>query len=71
MLDTIILSAAKIAPLLDGVVIPTNPFDMEKLTPYFNDLVGKITLGGTIGLAGFLMVTGVYVVINFIKGLFK
>ncbi len=71
MLDAVMISITRIAPLLDGVVIPTNPFDMEKLTPYFNDLIGKITLGGSIGLAGFLMVTGVYVVINFIKGLFK
>lgn len=46
-------------PLLTtGFTIPYNPFDMELLIPFFNDLVGKVSLGSTLGLMGFLAITG-------------
>lgn len=59
-------------PLLTtGFTIPYNPFDMELLTPFFNDLVGKVSLGSTLGLMGFLAITGFLVVFAAIKGLFR
>lgn len=57
--------------LTTGFTIPYNPFDMAKITPFVDDLVEKIKLGSTVGLMGFLTITGILVVFAAIKGLFR
>lgn len=54
-----------------GFTIPYNPFDMELLAPFFSDMIGKVTLGATVGLGGFMIISGFYALWGFVKGLFK
>ncbi len=57
--------------LTTGFTIPYNPFDMEILTPFFNDLIEKVSLGSTLGMIGFLAITGFLVLFAAIRGLFR
>ena len=57
--------------LATGFEIPYNPFDMELLTPFVNDVKDKIIMGATLGMMGFVAITGLLVLFNIIKGLFR
>ena len=57
--------------LTTGFTIPYNPFDMEKITPFFDDMVDKIQLGSTFGLMGFITITGLLFIVAAIRGLFR
>ena len=55
----------------EGFEIPYSPFDMEFLGGFFQDLFEKIGLGATIGLAGFLIMSGLYILIGYVRGLMQ
>ena len=57
--------------LATGFEIPYNPFDMELLTPFINDVKDKIIMGATLGMMGFVAITGLLALFNIIKGLFR
>ncbi len=60
-----------VALAAEGFEIPYSPFDMEFLGGFFQDLFEKIGLGATIGLAGFLIMSGLYILIGYVRGLMQ
>lgn len=54
------LSIALAAAVSGDYVIPYNVIDFSKLWPFIQDFVAKIGLFGTIGIAIFLAISGIY-----------
>ena len=57
--------------LTTGFTIPYNPFNFELISPFFDDMISKISLGAAVGLAGFAIVSGVYILFGLLKGLIR